>query len=154
MNMSRSDAIFSAHYGRRFCHVESRLWGRIALLFSMIEMLAGTIAFGAWMSDKPTWLSTAGLVVAITAAMNQLIAPRERALRNDFMREKFGAIILAAPTLPDAELAARVTALQNEPAPELEALRDPVYIQTAQELGWPHDPISLSVWQRFVSALA
>jgi hypothetical protein len=154
MNMSRSDAIFSAHYGRRFCHVESRLWGRMALLFAMIEMLGGTFAFGAWMADNPGWASTSGLMVAITAAMNQLIAPKERALRNDFMREKFGAIILAAPTLSDAELAARVTALHNEPADEVEALRDPVYIQTAQELGWPHDPIALSVWQRFVSVLA
>jgi uncharacterized small protein (DUF1192 family) len=154
MKPTRFDSLFAAYYGRRFSMVEARLWGRISFLFSFVEAVTGTVAFSAWLSKSPDLASTMGLVIAISVTANQAIKPKEKSMAQEFMKQKFGAIIEDESKLSDDELASRVAALQNEPGSEIEALRDPVYVQTAQELGCSHAPIPLTFWQKFINAIA
>jgi hypothetical protein len=83
-----------------------------------------------------------------------LIAPKEKSIRQDVLKQRFGEIIGDAPRLTDEELFQRVVALQNEPGSEIEALRDPIYIQTAIQLGLDYDPPPLTKWQKLICALA
>ena len=137
--MTRHESLFALHYGRRYGTRISRLWGRLAALLKAVEFLGGSSAFGGYLAGHAAVAGYAGLVVAAAAAINYSVDPREKQLAASALREKFALALREAGNLSDKKLEERVLDLQATPILEIEALRMPVYIETCDELGLPHE---------------
>ncbi|MDR1310263.1 MAG: hypothetical protein LBK01_00055 [Burkholderiaceae bacterium] len=69
------DIAFDIQYGRRFCLLMGRFYGRLAAFFLFVELTASTSAFTAFLSSNNTLTGWLALTVACIAVLNVLISP-------------------------------------------------------------------------------
>lgn len=147
-------ALFDIQYAMRLDALHARFWGRVKITFAIVSLVGGSAAFAAYFSNRPGMAAFAGLVLAVVAVLNQVLAPADRVARfNEFYR-RFAELKSLVNDLPIKDLEHRLARLRAENLPVFETLRRAAYNDAMTELDLQGEPFALTGWQKVLVAFA
>ncbi len=145
---TRYEMTLEQQYGRIYNGLQARLFERIAATIDIIELLAGTSAFAAFLADRMTVGAVGAAAFALVPIVNKIVDPRGKALRAREQERRFVALLIEAPDLDDAQLARRIWSARGDDF--IEGLRQPAFNRTLVEAGDGSPQHTLSFWQNLL----
>jgi hypothetical protein len=137
MARTAHDIEFDLRYGARYALRQRRFFARLQGVFSAINLLSGSAAFGGWLVEQPELAGVAGLVVAVVTVLDHVIKAGEHATAAQHAHKAFAVLLARLRAGEDADALDRaLIELQGEDGPELELLRIPAWNDALLEMGY------------------
>ena len=142
-------------YAQRITQRTARLYRRVGTFFTFSAILGGSGLASALAQNTPSWLILAGaIVLAATGAAALAIRPLEKAITNEQDLKRYTALESKALSMDANTLREELAKTREGDAAEIELLRDVAYNDVVIESGRADLKVSLSLPQKFISALA
>jgi hypothetical protein len=149
----RYPLIWSIRYATRYGRLQARLLDRVAFVFKLITLVAGTGAFIAVIAGNNTAVAITGLSVAVIAVLDALWDPTRKAAKTREMEQRFALLVRDADKLPPEELRRAMSDLYDAETPEIEGLRMVAYNDVLRECGNAEsEAFRLTGWQRLLAS--
>lgn len=145
-------ARFAARYGARYNQLAARAWGKLALITSGLELLGGSAAFAAYLSNNGALSAAVGLLLAFCVTLNHTLRPAEKHKDETLLQQRFMRLI-ATPNLTLDDLNHQLGELCSEPDHGFDCLKNRAYNDVAREFGRDDYLIRLSALQRLATLL-
>jgi hypothetical protein len=146
---------WSIRYAMRYGRLQARLLDRIAFVFKIVTLVAGTGAFVAVIAGNETAVAITGLSVAVIAILDALWDPTRKAAKTRELETRFALLNRDANRLSPDELQRGIDDLYDAEVPEIEALRPVAYNAVLRECGNAEsEAFPLTGWQRVLASLA
>jgi hypothetical protein len=151
----RYPLIWEIRYAMRYGRLQARLLDRIAFVFKIVTLVAGTGAFIAVIAGNENLVAITGLSVAIISILDSLWDPTRKAAKTRELETRFALLNRDANRMPPEELQRGIDDLYDSEIPEIEALRPVAYNAVLREFGnASSEEFRLTPWQKFLAALA
>lgn len=131
------EAILDCRFGRQYCHLNARLYGRIDFAFGFLSLVGGSTAFGGAIAQNPTLAGIAGVVLAGTSVMERLMAPAIRAYEFREHAKRFADLDARAAGMSLTRFDAELRRLQVEEPMGIDALTLPAHNANLLSNGHP-----------------
>ena len=155
MTPSRDDDLFALAYGRRYGLRMIRLYTHIITLSTFVELIGASAAIAALIGSNPQISAWAAAVLAMAAIVRRALRPEEQRARCIILNDRYARAITTERSLSDDALHQCVQELQCSDAPDIEALRNPVWNDVVQEMGYFKTQLcTLTLKERSISLIA
>lgn len=150
---SHHHAVMEIRYGIHYNAANERLYRRLRLIFDTLSIVSGSAAFGGWLADKPSMIAWAGLAIAITSAVNQIVSPAEAAAKHNEAYRAFTDLNARAENLSMAEIGAEIAKIRAGSPWGVDALGTTAFNRCLTANGYTEGFLPVSSWQRLISIL-
>lgn len=133
--MTRDEMIFDANYGYWFNLSCERFYRHIDFCGNFVQLVGGSSAALAAVSDKPNIVVAAGLALAVSAAISLLVQPSVKAELHSQSKGKFVGLRGKYANLTDDEFRAELTDAQRTGLAGIGALATPAFNATLRATG-------------------
>lgn len=155
MTQTRDNDLFALAYGRRYGLRMIRFYTHVITLSTFIELLAASAAIATLIGGIPQTSAWAAATVALATIARRVLRPEDQRARCTILNDRYARAIAAERTLSDDALHQLVQELQSSDAPDIEALRNPVWNDVVQEMGhFKTQLCTLTLKERGMSLLA
>lgn len=155
MTPQRENDLFDLAYGRRYGLRMIRLYTHIITLSTFIELLGASTAVAALVGNSPQTSAWAAAMVALATIGRRALRPEEQRARCIILNDRYVRALATERALSDDALHQTVQELQSSDAPDIEALRNPVWNDVVQEMGYfKTAPCELTLKERSISFMA
>lgn len=148
----KDEAIRDLDYGIRLSQRHYRLYNRLHASMRFIELLGGSVAVGVAVSGSPGLLKLAGGLVAAVACANFAFEPGSVAREHQRVGRELTKVRAKVAKLTWQQID-KQRAEVIEPS-YIEGLRDPAWNDMMRSHGFASSAKRLSLWQRFMAAIA
>lgn len=147
------EAVLDVRYGRRLNYLHAKLYKNINTLFSFVNLLCGTAAFGAYTTNNTNIILDIGLVMAASSILSIIANPAIKAAEFSEKSRYYAKLNADAPALSLTELEQQLATLQGDTTPLIEAFRTIAYNDNLRENGREDALIPASLWQSFLNLI-
>jgi hypothetical protein len=148
------DAVSELRYALRFGELNERLWRRLETTLNLFSALGGSAAVGAVAGQSDVLTLAAGLVMAITGALQLVLRPGERAAAFRTTRRDLLGLESKAWSLSVTDLDATMHRIEADAPDGFAALAQPAWNDCVRRLGQASLAQPLTFGERFLSRLA
>lgn len=148
------EAVGDIAYCCRYYLMQERLFGKLAGLFRLVTLVAGSAAFAGFIAKNNELAAFSALTTAIITALDIVIDPGSRKYTCNEAQRRYRELERQAPRLLLPELDERLVEMRSFSAPSIEALRKPAYNSACEERSRPDAKLKIGPWEWFVSKLA
>jgi len=146
------EAQFSARYGARYNERAANSWRKLSTLISMIELLGGSTAFAAYLSDNTQLAAYTALVVAVCVVLNHTLHPVEKAKDGEMLFIRFMQLA-GNQSITLKKYNKKLSELCAIPDNGFDILKEVSYNDIAKELGRDEYVKKLTLWQTVVTKI-
>lgn len=151
---------FELRYGRRYYERHQRLFRRIQVFLTTLQVLGACTGFAAFTQTNPELALWAGLIISLAMAIELSLKPGTRYAEASYLRKLYADAITQLKPENSEFVADKVKALQAiESDADIEALRKVSYNDVLEEMGYDKDvtcshEYTLGLTERILKALA
>ena len=147
-----ADLRFDVEYGYHFNARCEKIYMRLDFATNVVQLVGGSAAAAAALSQAPFWVTFAGVALAIAAAFAVLIQPGIKAEKHRATKALFIKLTAKDFKTDAAAIKATLADIQAEGLIGFRALQAPAFNDALQGLGYSNDgKLPTSAWQNLVS---
>lgn len=151
---SHSDLMFDVHYGHWYNLKCERLYRRIDVVLNAVQLVGGSGAAFAVISESGALLATVGVFLALAAALSLLVQPATKAEAHGRAKRGYIKLMALGPKLEAETLAERLADVRVDAPTGPTALEGPAFNATLRAMGYDSGFVDMSRFQRLANALA
>lgn len=148
------DLLFDVHYGHWYNLMCERLYRRLDVLLNLLQLVGGSGAAVAVVSQSASVLAGVGVVLAVTSAIALLVQPAIKAHTHGLAKGGYTLLMSDGPQLQPHELAVRLAQVRMGAPTGPQSLQAPAFNATLHAMGYTTGFMETGRMQRLVAALA
>lgn len=153
----RGEALRGIDYSCRLSMVHARLYSRIAKILRVVEIFGGSAALAGVIANRGMMTAIAGCIIALCAAISFIFDFDKAANLHWRMESRMARAkrnIRANPEWTQDQIEDEIDAADNLNTTVIEGLRVPCFNDMVLQHGYHSQVRKLTLWQRFMKAIA
>lgn len=150
---SHDDLMFDVQYGHWYNLKCERLYRHIDVLLNVIQLVGGSGAAFAVVSQSPALLAAVGVALSAAAAVSLLVQPGAKAERHARAKAGYTRLLASGLTMHPVQLAQHLADVRVDAPTGLSALQNPAFNAALRAAGYAEGFAHVTRVQRMVDSL-